>query len=181
MRITRTWPKREVPQRRLLLSVGKSFLTTIPVSQCSTMLRPPAGCWLTRELARPRVPSTVWLTLGVFLATFSGCCSQPTHRTGLRNYNSSRSHSPFLRGSFQMEGSHVQDDMGPFCLLSGLPSPQSRASSVRRNQDEADVRFSPALTLGNVHLGPWGWALLGAGWEHSLGWPVSACFLKMTS
>ena len=89
----------------------------------------------------------------MFLATFSGCCSQPTHRTGLRNYNSSRSHSPFLRGSFQMEGSHVQDDMGPFCLLSGLPSPQSRASSVRRNQDEADVRFSPALTLGNVHPG----------------------------
>lgn len=58
MRITRTWPKREVPQRRLL-SVGKSFLTTIPVSQCSTILRPLAGRWLTRELARPRVPSTV--------------------------------------------------------------------------------------------------------------------------
>lgn len=59
MRTTRTWPNREVPQRRLLLSVGKSFLTTVPVSQCSTTLRPLAGRWLTRELARPRVPSTV--------------------------------------------------------------------------------------------------------------------------
>ena len=45
-----------------------------------------------------------------------------------------------------MEGSHVQDVVGPFCLFSGLPSPQSRASPIRRNQDEADVRFSPALS-----------------------------------
>ena len=152
----RTWPKREVPWRRLL-SVGKSFLTTVPVPQCGTMLRALAGRWL--KLARLHAPRTAWLTLGTswlrFQVAAPNLCTERVWE--IITAQDCIPHSS--KAPFRWKDPMSKMSWDPFVCSLGFPVPRAGhllLEGTRTRQMSGSPLHSQECAFGSLRMSPAG-------------------------
>lgn len=137
--------------------MGKSFLTTVRVPQCGTMLRALAGRWLSQELARPRAPRTVGLTLGTFLAAAPNLCTERFWE--ITTAQDCIPHSS--KAPFRWKDPMSKTTWDPFVCSLGFPVPRaghllSEGTRTRQMSGSLPCTDSRECAFGSLRMSPAG-------------------------